>query len=91
MPVALEIIRFFCNYIGMVTFGLILIVLAWAVQFLLQKNQKITPAFINLYLLGVVLLVVEGFRTNSQIMAYLNLAAFCLAALVLYRTVTKKD
>lgn len=75
----------------MAIFGLVLILFGWAVQFLLQRNEKITPAFLNLYLLGVLLLVIDGFRLNSQVTAYLNLASFCLAALVLYRTVTKKD
>lgn len=75
----------------MAIIGLVLIVLSWGVQFLLLKNEKISPAFINLYLIGVILLVVDAFTTGNSIAAYLNLAAFCLAALVLYRTVTRKD
>lgn len=75
----------------MAIIGLVLIVLSWGVQFLLQKNEKISPAFLNLYLIGVILVVIDAFMAGNAIMAYLNLASFCIAALVLYRTFTRKD
>ncbi|PIT89167.1 MAG: hypothetical protein COU27_01830 [Candidatus Levybacteria bacterium CG10_big_fil_rev_8_21_14_0_10_36_7] len=75
----------------MVIIGLILIALAWIVQLLLENSRtKIHPAFLNLYALGTLLLVIDAFLNHQTIIAYLNLASFSIALLVLYRTVTKK-
>lgn len=76
---------------NMVIVGLILIAIAWIVQLLLENSRtKIHPAFLNLYALGVILLVIDAFLNQETLIAYLHLASFSIALLVLYRTVTKK-
>ncbi len=59
--------------------GLVLIVLAWAIQFAAQ-GKSIQPAFPILYALGVLLLVIPGAMAGSYLSSGLNLIAVVLAA-----------
>ena len=69
----------------MLTFiGLGVIVLAWLYQLvsLASGNQNLRFAFAGLYALGVVALVVDGFMSGMQTIAYFNLASLVAALLV---------
>lgn len=68
--------------------GLFLITAGWLCQ-VIQKTNKIEPLFVGLYSVGVMFLVVDGYKEGLIIMAVLNLISLALATVLLYR-LTKK-
>jgi len=66
--------------------GLIIIILAWLLQFLLMdKKKKIYFYFIILYALGVLLLVYDGFSSGLNDLAIANLISLAVSLAVLLK------
>lgn len=62
--------------------GLAIIFIAWLFQFFsINKRREISPTFIIAYVLGSVLLVIDGYKlgltTNAIINGLIALAAIC--------------
>jgi len=66
--------------------GLGIVVLAWIVQLIrMKKTKEIMPCFICLYVIGVILLIVDGFIGDATYLALLNLLSAVVALIVLIR------
>ncbi len=67
--------------------GLGIIVAAWVIEFFLMgKRKKISPIFIAVYIVGVGVLVYDGFTTGASEMALANLVSLVVAGIVLGKT-----
>ena len=76
--------------IDWVSIGLIVIALAWVAQLILSwKTKKIQPAFIILYMLGVLILMISGYLANLPVSPY-EIFTFIAALIVLIRMWTLK-
>lgn len=64
--------------------GLALIILGWIMQFL-NKEKGLDNKFVILYMLGAGLLVVDGFLSDLNIIAVLNLFTVLIALGVLIK------
>jgi hypothetical protein len=73
-------------------FGLSLIILAWVLQFgkMLVSKKEVWPAFVVIYALGVILLVVDGFLSGLTTLAILNLVSFVAALAVFFVSLRKR-
>lgn len=73
--------------------GLGVIVVAWILEFFFMgKKKKISPVFIGVYIIGVGILVYDGFTSNAIEIGIANLASLVIAAIVLGKTmVDMKD
>jgi predicted acyltransferase len=66
--------------------GLILVVIGWALQFILMdKNKKIYASFVLLYSFGVAFLVLDGFNSGLNSLAWANLISFFISLAVLVK------
>jgi len=64
--------------------GLGVIVAAWISEFFLMgKKKKISPIFIGIYILGVGILIYDGFVSGAKELAVANLVSCIAAAVVL--------
>ncbi len=64
--------------------GLVLIIAGWFIQFSrMKKSKEIRKEFVITYAIGVLLLVIDGFRSGIPTLALLNLVSLVGAALVL--------
>lgn len=72
----------------MADLGLLVIAVGWFLQYQ-AKGNKLTTNFLILYIVGVVLLILDGFVHNFGLSSLLNLASAVLAFLV-YRNLSKK-
>ncbi len=64
--------------------GLSVIVLSWTLEFFLMgKKKKISPIFIGIYIIGVGILVYDGFTTQNNLLAIANLVSLVVSAIVL--------
>jgi len=73
-----------------VSIGLIVIALAWVVQLVMSwKSKKIQPAFILLYMLGVLILMVSGYVDKLPVSPY-EIFTFIAALIVLIRVLMLK-
>lgn len=64
--------------------GLSVIVLSWVLEFFLMgKKKKISPIFIGIYIIGVGILVYDGFTTKNNLLAIANLVSLVVSAIVL--------
>ena len=65
--------------------GLAILGLGWAVQlyYVTKKQKNIQPAFVGIYGMGVVFLVIDGFQTGLNTLAWLNSAILVLVVLIL--------
>jgi uncharacterized membrane protein (Fun14 family) len=64
--------------------GLGVIVSAWISEFFLMgKKKKISPIFIGIYILGVGILIYDGFVSGAKELAVANLVSCIAAAVVL--------
>lgn len=70
----------------LVSIGLIVIGIAWIVQLVMswKGNNKIQPAFILLYMLGVLLMLVSGYLGNTGVSPY-EVVTLIAALLVLIK------
>jgi len=75
----------------LVSIGLIVIGIAWIAQLVMswKGNNKIQPAFILLYMLGVLLMMVSGFMGNLGVSPY-EVITFIAALIVLLKVSTSK-
>jgi len=66
--------------------GLSLIVIAWILQFfLMDKKKKLSLSFVILYILGVILLVYDGFSSGLNDLATANLISLLVSLAVLIK------
>lgn len=65
--------------------GLTIIAIGWLLQWLGGKDGKIEQSFSVLYIAGVLLLVLDGYRSGMMTLATLNLATMVLALMVYLR------
>ncbi|MDP1728635.1 MAG: hypothetical protein Q8L27_00340 [archaeon] len=76
--------------IDWVSVGLIVIALAWVVQLILSWNsKKIQPAFILLYMLGVIVLLASGYIAKLPVSPY-EIFTLIAALVVLIRVLLLK-
>ena len=70
----------------MATLGLVLIILAWAIQLVLvyQKKFQLNPLFVLIYCFGILALVIDGYSSGLSMLATLNLIVLMLGAAILY-------
>ena len=70
----------------LVAIGLITVGLAWIVQLVMswKGDNKIQPAFILLYMLGVFLMILAGYLGNAVVSPY-EAVTFVAALIVLLR------
>lgn len=70
--------------------GLAVIISAWIAEFFLMgKKKKISPIFIGIYILGVGILVYDGFASELRELATANLVSAVVAAIVLGKTLVE--
>ena len=70
----------------MAILGLSLISLAWLIQLVLisQGKLSLSSTFVGVYVIGVALLIVDGFSTGLNSLALANLISMILAAAVFF-------
>lgn len=68
----------------MATTGLILIIAAWIVEcyWLVKHDNKINESFLALYIIGVFLLVIDGFMSGNSLISFLNLITLGISTFV---------
>jgi len=73
------------------TIGLTLIIIGWVFQFssVLQNSKDIKMMFVAPYVLGALLLVIDGYMNKVTTPASLNLIALLLSAFVLVKLKSK--
>jgi hypothetical protein len=72
---------------GLVTLGMILIIVSWIVQFYYSAIRKIfalSLKFVAIYTLGCIFLIIDAWNTASPWIAILNLVAAVVASLAGY-------
>ena len=69
------------------TIGLTLIAIGWIFQFasVLQGSREINRFFVIFYILGVLLLVIDGYISKLTTMASLNLITLFLSGFVVFK------
>jgi len=76
--------------ISLTLIGLSVIVLAWILEFFFMgKRKKISPVFIGVYILGVGILVYDGFTSKAIEMGIVNLLSLVAAAVVLGKSMVE--
>lgn len=72
--------------------GLIIIIIAWALQLLYiwQGGRKINKLLLVGYILGLILLIYDGFKNNIILTSILNLIILILILLILFKISFKK-
>ena len=78
-------------FVSLFSFGLVLLVLAWAIQLLqVQKKKKETSKhFIVVYCFGLILIVLDGLMQGLLLAPALNALALFVILLVLLKTSKK--
>ncbi|MCK9568052.1 hypothetical protein M0R72_03810 [Candidatus Pacearchaeota archaeon] len=72
--------------------GLFVIIAAWIVEFFLMgKRKKINPIFMGVYILGVGILVYDGFTSNTIDLAIANLISLVVAGIVLGKSLVETN
>lgn len=72
--------------------GLFVIIAAWIVEFfLMNKRKKISPIFIGVYIIGVGVLVYDGFTSGTIDLAIANLISLVVAGIVLGKTLVETN
>ena len=68
----------------MATTGLLFIIAAWSIECyrLVRHDKKINEGFLALYIIGVFLLVIDGFTNGPSVTAVLNLVSLGLSTFV---------
>lgn len=76
----------------LVSIGLIVIGLAWIVQLVMswKGNNKIQPAFILLYMLGVLLMLMAGYMGNLGVSPYEVVTLFTALLVLIKISFSKK-
>jgi len=72
--------------------GLFVIVAAWITEFFLMgKRRKISPVFMGVYIIGVGILVYDGFTNDAVEMAIANLISMVVAGIVLGKSLVETN
>jgi hypothetical protein len=72
--------------------GLFVIVSAWIAEFFLMgKRKKISPIFVGVYIVGVGILVYDGFTSEAIELAIANLISLAVAGIVLGKTLVETN
>jgi hypothetical protein len=72
--------------------GLFVVIAAWIVEFFLMgKKKKMNPIFIGVYILGVGILVYDGFTSGAVELAIANLISLVVAGIVLGKTLVETN
>jgi hypothetical protein len=72
----------------MVTIGLAVITLAWAIQLLtFGKQKRFSPLFLIFYILGVMVLVVDSYNQRMFYQGLLHVSSVVLAVLVMWKVI----
>ena len=72
---------------GLVIMGLILVILGWLVQLYYSAVRKIfalSLKFVMIYVVGCILLVIDGLQTGNTLIWVLNLLAAVIAFIAAY-------
>ena len=70
--------------------GLSIITIAWALEFLFMgKKKKISQIFITVYIIGVSVLVYDGFTSGNNLIAVANLVSLVVSTIVLGKTLVE--
>jgi CDP-diglyceride synthetase len=71
--------------------GLVLIIIGWAIQayYVYNGKKEVHQLFIAAYMIGVLLLVIDGFMNNLTSLAILNLISLVVSGLVLVMLFSK--
>ncbi|VVB82178.1 Uncharacterised protein [uncultured archaeon] len=70
--------------------GLAVIIVAWVLEFFFMgKKKKISPIFIGVYIVGVGILVYEGFTSKNIELGIANLISLVVAAIVLGKSLVE--
>ena len=70
--------------------GLSIITIAWALEFLFMgKKKKISQIFITVYIIGVSVLVYDGFTSGNNVIAVANLVSLVVSTIVLGKTLVE--
>ena len=66
--------------------GLSIIVISWIIQFFqMNKRREISKAFLVMYSLGVLFLVIDAFKSNQIDFAVINILSMIIAIAVLIK------
>jgi len=73
--------------------GLGIVIVSWILEFFFMgKRKKISPVFVGTYILGVGILVYDGFISGAIYLGIANLLSMIVAAIVLGKSmVDQKD
>ena len=70
--------------------GLSIVIIGWLVQLVkMKKDKKINKYFVMLYVLGVLILVYDGFASGLTNLAIANLVSLVVSSLVLVKVMKK--
>ncbi|MEI8364364.1 MAG: hypothetical protein WCF78_02820 [archaeon] len=70
--------------------GLTLVIVAWVMQLLstIKGSKSIQPQFVLFYLIGVIFLVIDGFISGLNDIAFLNLVCLLISFAVFVRLIS---
>jgi len=73
--------------------GLSLVIIAWVFQLLatLKGSRSIQPQFVLFYLIGVIFLIIDGFTTGFNDVAFLNLVCLLVSLTVFIRLISDNE
>jgi uncharacterized membrane protein YedE/YeeE len=73
--------------------GLGIVIISWILEFFFMgKRKKISPVFVGTYILGVGIMVYDGFISGAIYLGIANLLSMIVAAIVLGKSmVDQKD
>lgn len=72
--------------------GLFVIIAAWIVEFFLMgKRKKINSIFMGVYIVGVGILVYDGFTSDAIDLAIANLISLVVAGVVLGKSLVETN
>lgn len=70
--------------------GLGVVTLSWILEFFFMgKHKKISPLFVGTYILGVGILIYDGFTSQNNLLAVANLVSLVVAGIVLGKTLVE--
>ena len=66
--------------------GLVVICISWVFQLISKTEEKISERFVSLYLLGTIILAIEGFISKNYVLGVINFFCFLIAFWVLVKS-----
>ncbi len=73
--------------------GLSLVIIAWIFQLLatLKGSKNIQPQFVLFYLIGVIFLIMDGFSSGLNDVAFLNIVCLLVSLAVFVRLISRDE